>query len=217
MTRHWPNGGGVLPREPIDVDARRNGMRSSALVLTTITVSLGLLTGCSASDPGSPAAPPATPTTTATAATPTTPTAPTAAAGDGTPGGTADAGTTRGPGVTDSAATVDRVTLTRSGGFAGNRDTVDRRARRSMDHDRPGRHDPYRPLTPAQLDQLRTLTGPATRSRGGRPDGRCADTYAYQLTVGPAASSGPTARAVRRPPAAAPQLAALLLKTTTTG
>ncbi|MEV4842010.1 hypothetical protein AB0K20_02075 [Micromonospora matsumotoense] len=192
-------------------------MRSSALVLTTITVSLGLLTGCSASDPGSPAAPPATPTTTATAATPTTPTAPTAAAGDGTPGGTAAAGTTRGPGVTDSAATVDRVTLTRSGGFAGNRDTVTVEPDgRWTTTDRAGTTRTGQ-LTPAQLDQLRTLTGPATRSRGGPPDGRCADTYAYQLTVGTRSVEWSDCPSGPQPPAAAPQLAALLLKTTTTG
>ncbi|SCF30458.1 hypothetical protein GA0070216_10960 [Micromonospora matsumotoense] len=215
MTRHWPNGGGVLPGEPIDVDARRNGMRSPALVLTTITVSLGLLTGCSASDPGSPAAPPAT--TTATAATPATTATPTAAAGDGTPGGTADAGTTRGPGVTESAATVDRVTLTRSGGFAGNRDTVTVEPDgRWTTTDRAGTTRTGR-LTPAQLDQLRTLTGPATRSRGGPPDGRCADTYAYQLTVGTRSVEWSDCPSGPQPPAAAPQLAALLLKTTTTG
>ncbi|MEU1754626.1 hypothetical protein ABZ436_18420 [Micromonospora matsumotoense] len=198
-------------------------MRSSALVLTTITVSLGLLTGCSANDPGSPAAAPATPTGTATTATPVAPTAdadagtPGTTASDGTPGATADAGTTRGPGGTESAATVDRVTLTRSGGFAGNRDTVTVEPDgRWTTTDRAGATRTGR-LTPAQLDQLRTLTGPATRSRGGPPDGRCADTYAYQLTVGTRSVEWSDCPSGPQPPAAAPQLAALLLKTTTTG
>lgn len=184
-------------------------MRSSALVLTTITVSLGLLTGCSANDPGSPAAPPATPTGTAGSTAPAT--------GGVTPGGTADAGTTRGPDVTESAATADRVTLTRSGGFAGNRDTVTVEPDgRWTTTDRVGTTRTGR-LTPAQLDQLRTLTGPATRSRGGPPDGRCADTYAYQLTVGTRSVEWSDCPSGPQPPAAAPQLAALLLKTTTTG
>ncbi|MBO4162170.1 hypothetical protein [Micromonospora antibiotica] len=197
-------------------------MRSSALVLTTITVSLGLLTGCSASDPGSPATPSTAPTGTATTPTPgapvtTTPAAPTVAAGGVTPGATTEAGTTRGPGGTGSATTVDRVTLTRSGGFAGNRDTVTVEPDgRWTTTDRAGTTRTGR-LTPAQLDQLRTLTGPATRSRGGPPDGRCADTYSYQLTVGTRIVEWSDCPSGPQPPAAAPQLAALLLKTTTTG
>ncbi len=202
MTRHWPNGGRFSPGEPIDVDARPIGMRSSALVLAAVTAAAALLTGCSAAEPGTPAPPAAT-----TAPTPTgsTPTGAGASPDD--------------PDAPDAGSTgVDRVTLTRFGGFAGNRDTVTVEPDgRWTTTDRAGARRTGR-LDATALDRLRTLTGPATRADAGGPaDDGCADTYLYQLTVGARRVDWTDCPTGPQPPAAAQELAALLLKTTTTG
>ncbi|WP_194821369.1 hypothetical protein [Micromonospora sp. S-DT3-3-22] len=177
-------------------------MRSSALVLAAVTAAAALLTGCSAAEPGTPAPPAAT-----TAPTPTgsTPTGAGASPDD--------------PDAPDAGSTgVDRVTLTRFGGFAGNRDTVTVEPDgRWTTTDRAGARRTGR-LDATALDRLRTLTGPATRADAGGPaDDGCADTYLYQLTVGARRVDWTDCPTGPQPPAAAQELAALLLKTTTTG
>lgn len=203
MTRHWPNGGGVLPREPIDVDTRPIGMRSSALVLTALAATTALLTGCSAAEPGTPA-PPAATTAATSGGTATT----------GTPAGAPATGKPGDPGTRGAGA--DRVVLTRSGGFAGNRDTVTVEPDgRWTTTDRAGATRAGR-LDPAALDRLRMLVGPATRGGAGTPsDDGCADTYRYQLTVGTTRVDWTDCPTGPQPPAATQELAALLLKTTT--
>ncbi|MBM7082164.1 hypothetical protein [Micromonospora humidisoli] len=180
-------------------------MRSPALLLATVTTAAALLTGCSAAEPGTPASPAATtaPTSDGTAAAGT----PTGAPATGTPG---DPGT-RGTGA-------DRVVLTRSGGFAGNRDTVTVEPDgRWTTTDRAGATRTGR-LDSAALDRLRMLIGPATRDHAGvLSDDGCADTYRYQLAVGATHVDWTDCPTGPQPPAATRELAALLMKTTTTG
>ncbi|WKU02721.1 hypothetical protein [Micromonospora sp. HUAS LYJ1] len=174
-------------------------MRSSALVLVAVTAAAALLTGCSAAEPGTPAPPAATTAPTPTGSTPT--------------------GAGASPDDPDARSTgVDRVTLTRSGGFAGNRDTVTVEPDgRWTTTDRAGARRTGR-LDAAALDRLLTLTGPATRADAGGPaDDGCADTYRYQLTVGTHRVDWTDCPTGPQPSAAAQELAALLLKTTTTG
>ncbi|MEV0944443.1 hypothetical protein AB0I90_29275 [Micromonospora wenchangensis] len=175
-------------------------MRSSALVLTALAATAALLTGCSADEPGTPA-PPAATTAATSGGTATT----------GTPAGTPATGT---PGTRGAGA--DRVVLTRSGGFAGNRDTVTVEPDgRWTTTDRAGATRAGR-LDPAALDRLRMLVGPATRGGAGTPsDDGCADTYRYQLTVGTTRVDWTDCPTGPQPPAATQELAALLLKTTT--
>ncbi|MFI9641618.1 hypothetical protein ACIG87_16390 [Micromonospora sp. NPDC051925] len=187
-------------------------MRSSVLVLIKITVIVGLLTGCSATEPGSPTPPsPAVPAGTTSSATPT------GASGTATPTGPAGDATAQGTNAAGSTG-VDRVTLTRFGGFAGSRDTVTVEPDgRWTTTNRAGTSRTGR-ITTADLDRLRTLVGPATRSGdGGPPDGRCADTYIYQLTVGAHSVDWTDCPTGPQPPAAAKELATLLLRTTATG
>ncbi|OWV09862.1 hypothetical protein B5D80_08440 [Micromonospora wenchangensis] len=178
-------------------------MRSSALVLTALAATAALLTGCSADEPGTPA-PPAATTAATSGGTATT----------GTPAGTPATGTPGDPGTRDAGA--DRVVLTRSGGFAGNRDTVTVEPDgRWTTTDRAGATRAGR-LDPAALDRLRMLVGPATRGGAGTPsDDGCADTYRYQLTVGTTRVDWTDCPTGPQPPAATQELAALLLKTTT--
>ncbi|WP_328342411.1 hypothetical protein [Micromonospora sp. NBC_00421] len=188
-------------------------MRASALVLIKISITVSLLTGCSATDPGRPAPSPVTPTGTAGTAASTPTAVPTATAAS-----TPTAGDATANGTEAAEPAPARITLTRSGGFAGNRDTVTVEPDgRWSTTDRSGTARTGR-LTPAQLDRLRALTGPATRSSGGGPpDARCADTFTYRLTVGTRSVDWTDCPDGPQPPAAAPELATLLLKTTATG
>ena len=185
----------------------RPGMRSSTLTLLTITVVAGLLTGCSAAGPASPAPSSAEPTPTATGTTdPATTGVPTA----GGPGATDSPGATGGP-----ASTAAPVVLTRTGGVAGRRDTVtvapDGRWTAS---DRTGATRTGQ-LSAADLDRLRALTDPATRSgrSGPAPDG-CADAFAYRITAGARTVGWSDCPNGPQPPPAADELAQLLLKLT---
>ncbi|MEU7956419.1 hypothetical protein [Micromonospora humida] len=182
-------------------------MRSSALLLAAVTTAAALLTGCSAAEPGTPAPPAAT--TAATSDGTTTPGTPTGA-------GYPSTGMPGDPGARGAGA--DRVILTRSGGFAGNRDTVTVEPDgRWTTTDRAGATRTGR-LDAAALDRLRMLVGPATRDHAGVPsDDGCADTYRYQLTVGATRVDWTDCPTGPRPPDATRELAALLLKTTTTG
>ncbi|WFE62616.1 hypothetical protein [Micromonospora sp. WMMD714] len=174
-------------------------MRALGPAFAAVAVVVGLLTGCSAADPSSPA-----PTPAATTGSPV----PTA----GEPSGTAP--TAGGP--TDGTAAM-RITLTRSGGFAGNRDTVTVEPDgRWTTTDRAGATRTGR-LEPTQLDRLRALAGPAARERDSPPDAACADTFAYRLTIGTHSVDWTDCPSGPPPPAAAHDLATLLLQTTTTG
>ncbi|MEU1889149.1 hypothetical protein [Micromonospora sp. WMMD987] len=185
-------------------------MRALNPIFVTIVVAVGLLTGCSAEDPGSPAPGPAATTGTAGTGTPTPGggTAPTAG------GPTADGTTPTAAAPAPAAATV---TLTRSGGFAGTRDTVTVGPDGHWTTtDRAGTTRSGR-LEPTQLDRLRTLAGPATREGDSPPDARCADTFAYRLTIGAHSVDWTDCPGGPPPPAAARDLATLLLRATTTG
>ncbi|MEU7618597.1 hypothetical protein AB0M91_09890 [Micromonospora rifamycinica] len=187
-------------------------MRALNPAFVTIAVAVGLLTGCSATDPGSPAPPPAS--TTGTAGTGTPAGGPGASDTAPTAGGPGADGTAAAPAPAPAAATV---TLTRSGGFAGNRDTVTVEPDgRWTTTDRAGATRTGR-LEPAQLDRLRTLAGPAAREGDSPPDARCADTFAYRLTIGAHSVDWTDCPTGPPPPAAAHDLATLLLKTTATG
>ncbi|WP_346537877.1 hypothetical protein [Micromonospora sp. DPT] len=160
----------------------------------------GLLSGCSATGSGSPA--PASDTTTGGTAT--------AAPGTATPSGTATPG---GTATGAPAATASRVTLTRSGGFAGGAETV------TVEPDgrwtATGRTGATRAgqLSPADLDRLRALAGSAPSGGGpARPDVRCADTYTYRLTIGANTVEWTDCPSGPQPPAAASALADLLLR-----
>ncbi|SCG77323.1 hypothetical protein GA0070623_4225 [Micromonospora rifamycinica] len=206
MTRHCPNGGWVLLREPNGVDARPRGMRALGPAFAAVAVVVGLLTGCSAADPDSPAPSPAATTG-----------SPVPTAGEPSVGGPSVSGTapTAG-GPTDGTAAL-RITLTRSGGFAGNRDTVTVEPDgRWTTTDRAGATRTGR-LEPTQLDRLRALAGPAARERDSPPDAACADTFAYRLTIGTHSVDWTDCPSGPPPPAAAHDLATLLLQTTTTG
>ncbi|MFJ6195999.1 hypothetical protein [Micromonospora sp. NPDC092111] len=161
------------------------------LTLVKITVIAGLLTGCSATGPGAPAPSPATPARTTGTAGPTA---------DTTPGGPTAAA---------------RLTLTRSGGFAGHRDTVTVEPDGGWTTtDRTGATRTGR-LDPADLDRLRALADTATQAGAGSPAAsQCADTYRYRLSVGARSVDWTDCPTGPRPDPAAPALAQLLLDRT---
>jgi hypothetical protein len=142
------------------------GRRLAVAVLLPLIGTVGLMTvaGCANDDPivdGGPAASPAVPSS-----------APVS------PGDSAS---------TSTSAMADRITVEKTGGIAGVRETL------VIEPDgawtRTGRTGSSRTgrLTPEQLAQLRTLTGSADlrgESSQKTTDNNCADAFVYRLTVG---------------------------------
>ncbi|WP_091299774.1 protealysin inhibitor emfourin [Micromonospora halophytica] len=158
----------------------------------------GLLTGCSATEPGPPAP---------------TPTGPTGAPGSSTPDATAPGTAT--PDGTATGTTDSRIVVTRSGGIAGRSDTVTVepdgrwRATERGDATRSGQ------LSPADLDRLRALARTATTGgTRGTPDARCADAFTYRLTVPTGSVEWTDCPSGPQPPPAAAAMAQLLFQTT---
>ncbi|WP_234583359.1 protealysin inhibitor emfourin [Micromonospora sp. MH99] len=185
---------------------------------TTVTIALlaALLAGCTGTDRAGSAAdrPSATDTPPPVTATPTTP--------DGTPPtGTVPTGPVPtgpvppGPGATDAAA--ERVTLFRSGGFAGRGDnvTVESDGRWTV-VDRAGSRRTGK-LDAADLGRLRGLAADprlTTEARRTATASSCADAFTYRLTVGAVETGYVDCPADPAPPPATRALVELLLRVT---
>ncbi|MFF5173998.1 hypothetical protein ACFY3U_15320 [Micromonospora sp. NPDC000089] len=171
-----------------------------------------LLTGCTATDPGTPApsssVPVAGASPSAPATAPPSASAPTATApGAATPSGPAT-------GANDPAA--GQVVLVRTGGFAGRTDMVTVEPNGRWTVATKGGKPRTGQLSPADLDRLRALARTAGQA-GPAPSPRCADTYTYRLTAPTGTAIWTDCPTGPKPPAAATAAAQLLLKATATG
>jgi hypothetical protein len=103
-------------------------------------------------------------------------------AGCGSPPGAADHASASSSG----AASLPRITIQRSGGFAGVRDTVTVDPYGAWNAtNRAGAHSAGS-LSPEQVSEIRALAGdPRLAAEAGRPrpPTRCRDAFTYQLTV----------------------------------
>ncbi|MFG3557857.1 hypothetical protein ACGGAQ_26105 [Micromonospora sp. NPDC047557] len=186
-------------------------MRPASTTGVTIALLAALLAGCTGTDrAGSPADQPAA-----------TGTPPPATANPTTPNGTAPTGTAPtgpvppGPGATDAAA--GRVTLFRSGGFAGRGDnvTVEPDGRWTV-VDRAGSRRSGK-LDTADLGRLRGLAADprlTTEARRTATATSCADAFSYRLTVGTVETGYVDCPADPAPPPATRALVELLLRVT---
>ncbi|MER5701158.1 hypothetical protein ABT023_04260 [Micromonospora sp. NPDC002296] len=170
-------------------------MRSTPLRIAMIAALLAA-SGCAAGDPGTPAPPPSAPVS-----------PPAATASPGPTAGTPDAS------APPEASRAARVVVRRTGGFAGQSDTVTVEPDgRWTAVDRAGTRRTGR-LTAADLDRLRRLAAEPRLTEGGTADaaGRCSDAYEYRLTVGTATIDWTDCPVAGTPPQAASALAALVL------
>ncbi|GAA2718292.1 hypothetical protein ACFY2R_12060 [Micromonospora olivasterospora] len=180
--------------------------------LAPIAALIMALSGCSAAQPGPPTPPPSTPVASPRVTTTGSPATPSAGAPTTPAPGTPSAST---PADSPSTAAV-RVVLRRSGGIAGQHRTVtvERDGRwTAVDHTgarRSGR------LDAADLDRLRRLAAdPGLRNVASpKPDGHCADAFAYRLTVGATVVNWLDCPTAGAPPRAASALAGLIEETT---
>ncbi|MFG1881269.1 hypothetical protein [Micromonospora sp. NPDC049102] len=183
-------------------------MRPASTTGVTIALLAALLAGCTGTDRAGSAAdqPSATGTPPPTTATPTS-TAPT---------GTAPTGPVpTGPGATDAAA--GRVTLFRSGGFAGRGDniTIEADGRWTVVDRAGGRRTGK--LDAADLGRLRGLAADSrltTEARRTATTSSCADAFSYRLTVGGVETGYVDCPADPGPPSATRAIVELLLRVT---
>ncbi|WP_405429233.1 hypothetical protein [Micromonospora sp. NBC_00617] len=181
-------------------------MRPASTTGVTIALLAALLAGCTGTDRAGSAAdrPSATGTPPPATATPTAPT------------GTAQTGPVLpGPGATDAAA--GRVTLFRSGGFAGRGDnvTIEPDGRWTV-VDRAGSRRTGK-LDAADLGRLRGLAADprlTTEARRTATATSCADAFSYRLTVGAVETGYVDCPADPAPPPATRALVELLLRVT---
>ncbi|MGC4853267.1 hypothetical protein ACLQ24_07660 [Micromonospora sp. DT4] len=203
-------------------------MRPASTTGVTIALLAALLAGCTGTDRADSAAdqpsatdtpPPTTPTPTSTTPTGAGPTStgPTSTGPTSTgPAGTTPTGPVPpGPGAPDAAA--GRVTLFRSGGFAGRGDniTVESDGRWTV-VDRAGSRRTGK-LDAADLGRLRGLAADprlTTAARRTATTSSCADAFSYRLTVGAVETGYVDCPADPTPPPAARALVELLLRVT---
>jgi hypothetical protein len=193
-----------MTREPGVRAARPSGMRSASTTGVTLALLLAVLGGCTNADqPGGTAgAASSTPAATGTSSAPT-------ATSPSTP-----APSVPDPGGTTAAA---RVTLTRSGGFAGRGDTVTVEPDgRWTAVDRAGSRRTGR-LDPADLGRLRGLAADprlADEARRSTTPTGCADVFTYRLTVDNLETGYVDCPADTGPPPATRALVELILRAT---
>ncbi|MCX5067968.1 hypothetical protein OOJ91_19175 [Micromonospora lupini] len=181
-------------------------MRPASTTGATIALLAALLAGCTGTDRADTPAnqPSATGTPQPATATPTTPIAP-------TPSGTAPVV----PGAPDAAA--GRVTLFRSGGFAGRGDnvTVESDGQWTVVDRAGGRRTGK--LDAGDLGRLRGLAADrrlTTEARRTATTTSCADAFSYRLTVGAVETGYVDCPADPAPPPVTRALVELLLRAT---
>ncbi|MEU4336351.1 hypothetical protein AB0F59_17260 [Micromonospora lupini] len=184
-------------------------MRPASTTGVTIALLAALLAGCTGTDRAGTPANQQSATGTPPPATATPPIAPTSSGT--TPSGTAPAV----PGAPDAAA--GRVTLFRSGGFAGRGDnvTVEPDGQWTVVDRAGGRRTGK--LDAADLGRLRGLAADrrlATEARRTAATTSCADAFSYRLTVGAVETGYVDCPADPAPPPATRALVELLLRVT---